>query len=126
LRASPSASTISAVLFVLGFPALSACGDGGARLSAEEGLKCASESFNGHPGTFSQPRNTIAYAYESPNGPARVVVMFDERRRPVGTFFESTLHGSHQELMDAAGVIKNCVTFGPEARGKTATSMIGR
>ena len=40
------------------------------------------EAFKGHAGTFSQRGNTIAYSYESPNGPADVIVTFDERRRP--------------------------------------------
>ena len=74
------------------------------------------EAFKGHPGTFSQRGNTIAYSYESPNGPANVIVTFDERRRPVSTFFESAPLGSHEELMDAAQAIKNCVAYGPKAR----------
>ena len=65
-----------------------------------------------------------------PNGPADVIVTFDERRRPVSTFFESAPLGSHEELMDAAQAIKNCVAYGPKARGESdksgATSMIGR
>jgi hypothetical protein len=67
---------------------------------------------------------------ESPNGPADVIVTFDERRRPTSTFFESAPLGSHEELMDAAQAIKNCVAYGPEARGegnkKGAASMLGR
>ena len=74
------------------------------------------KAFKGHPGTFSQGGNTIAYSYESPNGPANVIVTFDERRRPVSTFFESAPLGSHEELMDAAQAIKNCVAYGPKAR----------
>jgi hypothetical protein len=120
LRASPSARTICAILFVLGFAALAACEERGAGLSVEKGLECARESFNGHPGTFSQRGDSIAYAYESPNGPARVIVTFDERRRPVRTFFESAPHGSHHELMEAAAVIKDCVAYGPKARGGSA------
>ena len=109
---------------------LAGCGDESPRLSVEEGLKCASESFRGHPGSFSQTGNAIAYSYESPNGTANVIVTFDDRRRPVSTFFESAPHGSHEELMEAARVIKNCVAYGPKARGEIdksgATSMIGR
>jgi hypothetical protein len=109
---------------------LAGCGDESPRLSVEEGLKCANESFKGHPGTFSRRRNTITYSYESPNGPVVIIVTFDERRRPVSTFFESAPHGSHEELMEAAGVIKDCVAYGPKARGEIdksgATSMIGR
>lgn len=55
---------------------------------------------------------------------------FDDRRRPVNTFFESAPLGSHEELMDAAKTIKNCVAYGPKALGEgdkeSATSMIGR
>ena len=43
-----------AVLSVLVFAALAACGNEGGRLSIEEGVKCASEAHKGHPGTFSQ------------------------------------------------------------------------
>jgi hypothetical protein len=108
--------------------ALAGCTDEAGRLSIEDGLKCASESLKGHPGAFSLGENAIAYSYESPNGTAKVVVTFDERRRPVSTFFESAPHGSHQELMEAAGVIKDCVAYGPKARGQSrgAVSAIGR
>ena len=36
--------------------------------------------------------------------------------------------GSHQELMEAAGVIKDCVAYGPKARAESrgAVSTIGR
>src|SRR5262245_42180610 len=68
-----------------------------------------------HPGTFSLGENTIAYSYESASGPARVIVVFDDRRRPVRTFFASAPRGSHQELMDAAAVVKDCVAYGPKA-----------
>jgi hypothetical protein len=102
--------------------ALPGCAEEGPRLSVEEGLKCANADFKGHPGTFSQRGNTIAYSYESPNGPADVIVTFDERRRPVSTFFESAPLGSHEELMDAAQAIKNCVAYGPKARSKSETS----
>ena len=119
-----------AVLSVLVFASLPACTDESARLSIEEGLKCASEAFKGHPGAFSLAENAIAYSYESPNGPARVIVVFDERRRPVRTLFESAPHGSHPKLMDAARAIRGCVAYGPKPRGESdkdgATSMIGR
>jgi hypothetical protein len=119
-----------AALSVLVFAALTACGDEGGRLSIEAGAKCASEAFKDHPGTFSQVGNAITYSYESPNGAADVIVTFDERRRPVSTFFESAPLGSHEELMDAAQAIKNCVAYGPKARGegdkKGATSMVGK
>ena len=81
-------------------------------------------------GRFSRRQNAIAYLYESPSGPANVIVTFDERHRPVSTFFESTPLGSHQELMDAAQAIKDCVEYGPKLRGENdksgATSMLGR
>ena len=119
-----------AALSVLVFAALAACTDESASLSIEEGLKCATEAFKGHPGAFSLGDSAIAYSYESPHGPARVIVVFDERRRPVRTSFESAPHGSHPELMDAARVIKDCVAYGPKPRGESdkdgATSMIGR
>jgi hypothetical protein len=115
---------------VLLFAALGGCADESPRLSIEEGLTCAREAFKGRPGTFSQRGNTIAYSYESPNGPADVIVMFDARRRPTNTFFESAPLGSHEELMDAAQAIKNCVAYGPKAGGESdkngATSMTGR
>ena len=83
-----------------------------------------------HPGAFSPGANAISYSYESPNGPASIIVVFDAGRRPVSTFFESAPYGSHQELVDAARVIKDCVAYGPKARGERdkggATSMIGK
>jgi len=121
---------VRAVLSVLLVTALAGCADQGPRLSIEEGLKCASEGFKGHPGSFSRRQNAIAYSYESPSGPANVIVTFDERRRPVSTFFESAPLGSHQELMEAAQAIKDCVAYGPKLRGENdksdATSMLGR
>ena len=111
------------------FVALAACGNEGG-LSLEEGLKCASEAYKAHAGTFSRSGNVIAYSYESARGTASVIVTFDERRRPVSTFFESAPLGSHEELMDAAQAIKNCVAYGPKARGEIdktrAKSMVGR
>jgi hypothetical protein len=108
--------------------ALAGCAEEGGRLSVEDGLKCASEGSEGHAGTFSQIGNAIAYSYESANGPARVIVTFDERRKPVSTFFESAPYGSHQELMSAAQTIKDCVAYGPKARSESrgAVSSIGR
>lgn len=115
-----------AALLVLVCAALAACGNEGGRLSLEEGLACATKGFSGHAGTFSLRESTIAYSYESPNGPAKVIVAFDGRRRPVRTFFESAPHDSHQELMEAAGVIKDCVAYGPKSDKAGATSMMGK
>jgi len=119
-----------AVLSVLVFAALAACADESASLSIEEGLKRATEAFKGHPGVFSLGENAIAYSYESPNGPARVIVAFDGRRRPVRTIFESAPLGSHPELMDAARAIKDCVAYGAKPRAESdkdgTTSMIGK
>ena len=107
---------------------LAACENDGGRLSIAEGLKCATEAFSDRAGRFNLSENGIAYTNETANGRARVIVVFDGRRRPVRTFFESAPHGSHQELMEAAGVIKDCVAYGPKARGKSdndgATSMM--
>ena len=88
----------------------------------KEGITCAREAFKGHAGTFSQRGNTIAYRYESPNGPANVIVTFDEKRRPVSTFFKSAPLGSHEKLMDAAQAIKICVAYGPKAREESDES----
>jgi hypothetical protein len=116
------------VLALLVCAALSGCEDDGGRLSVAEGLKCAAEDFSGHSGSFSLGDNAIAYSYESANGPAKAIVVFDGWRRPVRTFFESAPHGSHQELMEATAVIKDCVAYGPKSRGKGdkggATSMM--
>ena len=118
-----------AALFVLACAALAACVDDGGRLSLDEGVKCATGGFSGHTGTFSLGENAIAYSYESPNGRARVLVVFDAGRRPVRTVFESAPHGSHPELMDAALAIKDCVAYGAK-RGESdkggATSMMGK
>jgi len=109
--------------------ALGACGQENARLSLDEARSCAVEAFGNHSGTFSLGENAIAYSFESPNGPARVLVIFDVGRRPVRTVFDRTPYGSHQELMEAAKVIKDCVAYGPKALGERykggATSMIG-
>jgi hypothetical protein len=122
--------TNQAALSLLLCAALAACAENGGRLSLDEGLKCATEEFSGHAGTFSLGENAIAYSYESPNGSARVLVVFDAGRRPVRTLFESAPHGGHPELMDAARVIRDCVAYGPKPRGKSdkngATSMMGK
>ena len=117
------ASVTRASLSTLVFVALAACGNEGGRLSLEEGLKCASEAYKAHPGTFSRRGNVIAYSHESASGTANVIVTFDERRRPVSTFFESAPLSTHEELMDAAQAIKHCVAYGPKAR---ATSTVGK
>jgi hypothetical protein len=42
---------------------------------------------------------------------------------------ESTPYGSHQELMDAAGLLRDCVAYGPKPRGEhkgDAASMVGK
>jgi hypothetical protein len=90
-------------------------------LSLEEARQCATDAFEGHTGIFGQRGNAITFSYESINGPANVVVTFDARRRPVSTFFESAPHGSHQELMDAAEVIKNCVAYGRKPQGSNVS-----
>jgi hypothetical protein len=119
-----------AALCLLVFAVVAACANGGGQLSIEEGVKCARQSFNGHPGTFRPSASAITYSYETANGPARAIVTFDARRRPVGTFFENAPFGSHQELMEAANVIKDCVAYGPRARGDSekrgTTSLIGK
>ena len=58
--------------------ALAGCADE-PRLSVAEARTCASQGFEGHPGAFMQRGNSIAYSYKSPNGPAAVIVTFDER-----------------------------------------------
>jgi hypothetical protein len=119
-----------AVLIMVVLAVVAGCADESPRLSVEEGLTCAREAFKGHPGTFSQRGNTIAYSYESSNGVADVIVTFDTHRRPVSTFFESAPLGSHEELMDAAQAIKHCVAYGPKTLGESAkhgsTRMVGR
>ena len=117
-------------LTVLLVATLVACTDESGKLSLDEGRRCATEGFNNRSGSFSLGENTIAYGYESANGPGKVIVAFDGRRRPVRTFFESAPFGSHQELMEAASVIKDCVAYGPKTHGERnkagATSMVGR
>jgi hypothetical protein len=107
---------------------LAACENDGGKLSVAEGLKCAAQAFSDRAGRFSLGENAIAYTNETANGPAKVIVVFDGRRRPVRALFESAPHGSHQELMEAAALIKDCVAYGPKARGKSdndgATSMM--
>ena len=62
--------------------ALGGCVDESPQLSIEEGLTCAREAFKGHRWHLQSRGNTITYSYESPNGPADVIVTFDARRRP--------------------------------------------
>jgi hypothetical protein len=97
--------------------ALAACEQESARLSIGEARTCAADAFKGHAGTFSQDGNAIAYSFESPNGSAKVIVTFDDRRRPQSTFFQSAPLGSHEQLMDAAQAIKECVAYGRAFRG---------
>jgi hypothetical protein len=110
--------------------ALVACADESGKLSLDEGRRCAAEAFTNHAGMFSLSENAITYSYESANGPARVIVAFNGRRRLLRTFFESAPYGSHQELMEAASVIKDCVAYGPKEREERdkggATSMVGK
>jgi hypothetical protein len=101
-------------LALLLLSALVGCGQERARFSIEEAHACATNA--GHPGTFSHESSAIAYSYDSPGGPAEVIVVFDEDRRPEGTFFQSAPHGSHQELMDAASTIKACTEYGRAPR----------
>src|SRR5262245_40245116 len=84
---------------VLLVAALAACTQEGGTLSLDEGRKCAAEAFAKHSGSFSRGQDTISYGYESAHGPAKIIVVFDARRRPVRTFFESAPHGSHKQLM---------------------------
>ena len=107
---------IIVVLALCMVAALAGCADE-PRLSVAEARTCASQGFEGHPGTFIQRGNSIAYSYESPNGPATVIVTFDEGRRPIRTFYESAPYGSHRELTDAAQAIKDCVAYGRKAQG---------
>jgi hypothetical protein len=105
----------SAALLLLA--ALAGCEQESARLSVEDARTCAAEAFKSHAGTFSQDGNAIAYSFESPNGSAKVIVTFDDRRRPQSTFFQSAPLGSHEQLMDAAQAIKECVAYGRAFRG---------
>jgi len=108
---------------------LAGCGDESSRLSIDEAFKCARERFEDHPGTFALKGNAIGYSFESKNGLAKVIVTFDETRKPVNTFFESAPYGSHEELMDAAQAIKDCSEYGRKTRGASgvtsALRMIG-
>jgi hypothetical protein len=105
-------------LSVLLVAALAGCTNESTRLSVEEAFKCAKERFEDHPGTFALIGNAIAYSYESKNGLAKVIVTFDERRKPVSTFFESSPYGSHEKLMDAAHAIKDCAEYGRKAKSE--------
>jgi hypothetical protein len=99
-------------LALLLLSALVGCGQERTRLSIEEARACATNAFKDHPGRFSHDSSAIAYSFDSPGGPAKVIVVFAEDRRPERTFFESAPHGSHQELMDAASAIKACAEHG--------------
>jgi hypothetical protein len=66
--------------------ALSGCDQEKERLSPAETLTCASERLKGHVGTLSLTPDAISYSYESANGPAKVIVTFGARHRPVSTF----------------------------------------
>jgi hypothetical protein len=88
------------------------CSDDSSRLSVEEATRCARERFVQRGGTFEAMGDAAAYSYESSNGFAKVVVTFDASRRPVSTFFASSPHGSHQQLMEAAQIVKDCAAYG--------------
>jgi hypothetical protein len=108
--------------------ALPGCGQESARLSPAETLTCASERLEGHVGTLSLTAGAISYSYESANGPAKVIVTFDARHRPVSTFFQSAPHGAHEELMEAARAIKDCAEYGRalgRAKGGGEASRLG-
>jgi hypothetical protein len=124
-RIGRTARSLSVILVA----ALAGCADEGGRLSIEETLTCASEQFKDNPGTFALVGNTIAYAYESETGLGKVIVTFDEKRRPVSTYFESAPYGSHEMLMDAARAIKDCAEYGRKTakneRRRSAPQMIG-
>ncbi len=78
--------TILAVGLVLLAP-LSGCDEGSVRLSPAETITCARDPLKGHVGTVSQTGDAIIYSYDSVNGPAKVIVTFDAKRRHVSTFF---------------------------------------
>ena len=103
--------TILAVGLLLLAP-LSGCDEGSVRLSPAESVTCARDRLKGHVGTVSQTGDAIIYSYDSVNGPAKVIVTFDAKRRHVSTFFESTPYGTHEELMEATEAIKNCAEYG--------------
>ena len=91
---------------------LSGCEEGNVRLPPAETVTCARDRLKGHVGTVSQTGDAIIYSYDSANGPAKVIVIFDAKRRHVSTFFESTPYGTHEELMEATEAIKNCAEYG--------------
>ena len=117
-HASVTRNSLAPLVFVV----VAACGNEGGRLTLEEGLKCASEAYKAHSGTFSRRGYVIAYSDESASRTANVIVTFDECRRSVSTFFVSAPLGSHEELMGAAQAIKNCVAYGPKARAENDVS----
>jgi hypothetical protein len=104
-RAIPSVVALS-------LTTLSGCGEENARLSPQEAVKCAEERLKDHPGALSVKGDAISYAYATPNGPAKVIVIFDAWNRPVRTVFESAPYGSHEELTEAAVTIKRCAEYG--------------
>jgi hypothetical protein len=103
-------------LTVLLMAVLPGCADENPPLSLDEAVTCAGDRIKHQPGAFALIGNSIAYSYERENGAARVIVTFDERRRPINTFFERAPHGSHRDLMKAARAIKDCVAHGPQGQ----------
>jgi hypothetical protein len=91
---------------------LSGCSDEGGAHSIEDAYQCAKQRFGNRGGTFSLKGNSIAYSFESENGPAKVIVTFDRNLRPVSSFFASTPYGSHAVLMDADRAIQDCAAYG--------------
>jgi hypothetical protein len=100
------------IVVVLSLATLSGCSEKNGRLPPQEAARCAEELLKGHPGALSVNGDSISYSYTSPNGPAKVIVSFDAWRRPVRTFFESAPYGSHEELTEAAVIIKRCAENG--------------
>jgi hypothetical protein len=78
----------------------------------DDATRCARERFQQRGGTFETVGDTIAYSFASRSGFAKVIVTFDASRRPRSTFVANSPHGSHQQLMDAAQVIKYCAEYG--------------
>jgi hypothetical protein len=105
---------------VLLLTTLSGCGEKNARLSPQEAARCAEELLKHYPGTLSAKGDAVSYSYASPNGPAKVIVIFDAWHRPVRTFFESAPYGSHEELTEAAVTIKRCAEYGRSDHGGSA------
>jgi hypothetical protein len=91
---------------------LPGCSDDGRAHSVEDAYQCAKQRFGARGGTFSIMGNSIAYTFESENGPAKVIVTFDRNVRPISSFFASTPYGSHAVLMDADRAILDCAAYG--------------